>query len=46
MAGLILFDGLGEEEAAPVCYAADDAALGEDEGAGCACDSGGEGGLT
>ena len=39
MAGLVLFDGLGEEEAAPVCDSADDAALGEYYGASCACNS-------
>ena len=39
MARLEFFHRLGQEEAAPVCDAADDAALGEDEGARCACDS-------
>ena len=36
---LVFFDGLGERERAPVRYAADDAAGGEDLGAGCAGDS-------
>ena len=32
--GLVLAEGLGEQEGAPVGYAADDAVAGEDEGAG------------
>lgn len=32
---LVLLDGFGEEVGAPVCKAADDATVGEDEGAGC-----------
>jgi len=36
---LVFLDGFGEEERAPVGEAADDAAGGEDEGAGCAGDS-------
>lgn len=36
MAGLVFLHGAAEEEGAPVRYAADYAALGEDEGAGCA----------
>ena len=39
MAHLVLFDGFGEEEGTPVRYASDYTALGEDEGACCACDS-------
>ena len=38
--GLVLLDGFGEQERSPVRDAADYAALGEDEGAGCAGDSG------
>lgn len=37
----LLARGLGEQESAPVCEAADDAAGGEDLVAGCAGDSGG-----
>lgn len=33
---------LGEEKCAPVCDAANDAEAGEDQRAGCACDSGEE----
>jgi len=40
IAGLISLNGSGEEEGAPVRYAADYATLGEDEGAGCAGESG------
>ena len=36
---LVLLDGFGEEVGAPVCEAAEDAAVGEDEGAGCVGDS-------
>ena len=36
---LVLLDGFGEEVGAPVCEAADDAAVGEDEGTGCVGDS-------
>ena len=32
---LVLLDGFGEEVRAPVCEAADDTAVGEDQGAGC-----------
>lgn len=39
MAGLILLDGGGEKEGAPVRYATDYAALSEDEGTGCAGNS-------
>ena len=39
MAHLILFDGFGKEEGAPVGYAADYATLGEDQSACCAGDS-------
>ena len=35
-APVVAFHGLGEEVGAPVCYAADYAAVGEDECAGCA----------
>ena len=35
----VLFDGFGQEEGAPVCYASDDAPVGEDEGTGGASDS-------
>ncbi len=38
--GLMFCRGFREEEGTPVCEAADYAARGEDEGAGCACDSG------
>ena len=40
---LVLLDGFGEEVGAPVCEAADDAAVGEDEGTGCVGDSWREG---
>ena len=47
MSRLVLADGFREEEGTPVGDAADDAAAGEDHGAGCASDSvrgkGGEG---
>ena len=36
---LVLLDGFGEEERAPVRQAADDATMSEDEGAGCMGDS-------
>lgn len=36
---LVFLDGFGEEEWSPVCQAAYHAAMGEDEGAGCAGDS-------
>lgn len=39
MSGLVLLDGFGEEVGSPVCDAADDATLGEDEGASRARDS-------
>ena len=39
VAHLVLFGGFGEEEGAPVCYAADYATLGEDKIACCAGDS-------
>lgn len=39
VAHLVLFDGFGEKEGTPIRYAPDYAALGEDEGACCACDS-------
>lgn len=32
---LVLLDGFGEEVGAPVCEAADDTAVREDQGAGC-----------
>ncbi len=37
--GALFSEGFGEEEGAPVAYAADYAAGGEDEGACCAGDS-------
>ncbi len=39
VARLVFFHRLGQEEEAPVAYAPDDAAVGEDEGAGCADDA-------
>lgn len=40
MFGLVLLDGLGEKEGAPIGDTTDHAALGEDKGSGCASDSG------
>ena len=39
---LVFLDGFVEEVGAPIGQPADDAAVGEDEGAGCARDSSGE----
>jgi len=46
VAGLVLLHWFGEEAGAPVRDAADDTALGEDEGASCASESEGKGELA